>query len=426
MFAVLQGLVATLGLVAGPGCAMENPAFDAGAVGFEEDGVVDDGVEPDASGSSDGAESSADAETSASSGADGVDASGDGDASEDGDPSAEDGTSDVGEGDDATAGSTGDGDADAACTNASRCRAIPQDWTGWIAMVDAEFLTASQACQAMGDAYPSFLSGYYSGVDPVDDGCGCNCDEMATPAEMCDITEATVRLYEGGSDCQDPNTSVFVGPMSTTGCVGPFLHSGVTEVVGGTEPVAAQTSWDCKPFVDGDYEFDTPAGLCTANLGVVSGGACLTDDDVAGECISPPPDDAAFGDGICVWRAGVHACPDAYPVNHAGFTEVDDTRECEGCGCAAPEDGACNLRVELYAGDACITTIGATDKDADVCEPINYGGGTPPAVPLENISYRVVVDGLKTPPVCNDQGVATPIPGGAVTPAGPITVCCDQ
>ena len=397
---------------------------------FEDDGIVDDagdasdgaGITGDGAETGDWAETGAAAHSGASDGPDSGGASGDGDGLETGDGD--------GDGDgDGSGLDTGDGDADAdmGCAGVTRCQAIPDGWEGWIAMVDAEYTAASQACGALGDAYPSFLAGFHTGVGVINDGCKCSCNAASTAAQMCNVPEATVRLYEQGSDCQDPNTSVFVGPLTTGGCVGPFLYpDGVTEVVGGTDPIAAQTSWDCQAIAEGTYTFDTPGGLCVADLDVVSGGACVTEENQAGACISPPPDDPSFGDGVCIWRPGSHLCPDAYPVTHDGFTEVDDTRECTGCGCEASVDGVCDVRVEVFSGDACFTGVGTTNSHADACMPINYNSGTPPTTPVHKLTYQVVPQGLMTAPSCTDMGVATPTPGGEVTGAGAITVCCDQ
>lgn len=132
-------------------------------------------------------------------------------------------------------------------------------------------------------------------------------------------------------------------------------------------------------------------------------------DCAQGTCVP----DSGTGSGVCIYRAGEHACPSsAYTQTFTYYEDLVDDRGCSPCGCIGR--GTCNLT--MYDNLRCAEPPYLdVDLDVDLCvlledilPPIM---GATPALVVQPVGE----------PTCEATGGG---PIGAGTAVEPLTLCC--
>lgn len=166
----------------------------------------------------------------------------------------------------------------------------------------------------------------------------------------------------------------------------------------------------CMPVAAPSSPFPAPSWARFAvqcELEALSGAACA-----AGSVCAPSPPE---GLSLCVYAKGdVATCPADYPARMLFYLGEDDQRGCGECQCSAQNGAQCMALVEAFSDSACATLAGAvvvTDLEGACVDVVS---GTA----LGSIEASMVTD---TPGACEHSGGA---PFGTVTPAEPVTLCC--
>lgn len=272
----------------------------------------------------------------------------------------------------------------AACEGDRQCvAAAPSGWDGpgWLAQ------------GASPDACPSELPTMhdaYSEIEADPAGCECECEPAAADC-------GALRIDAVEPPCQGAQGSSLL-PMAEQCVELGFVAGPVRAEFPDPQPAAG-----CTPTAQVDRP-DPGWGL-THRLCV--GDTEPADCDAGTVCAPSASGDASR---LCVRRSGNHTCPPEYPVEVPAFAGYEDGRDCS-CGCEAPLAVTCTALVDLYDEADCsgaeLATLqtgdpNCTDGDAATHArsraPVTGGGECTPSGPGE--------------------------PTGAVSPADPVTICC--
>jgi hypothetical protein len=146
------------------------------------------------------------------------------------------------------------------------------------------------------------------------------------------------------------NISNFTQPQDNAVCQD-FAAAAGTGAYSG--PLPAVIASDCN--ASGGVATVPPAQagaagrICGAQL---SGAGCDRPGQVCAPSAVPPP----FEGKVCVWRDGLHGCPQSYPQQHQLAGDLDDSRGCEACSCGNAA-ATCTVTTTLYAGAGCVNQL---------------------------------------------------------------------
>jgi hypothetical protein len=132
---------------------------------------------------------------------------------------------------------------------------------------------------------------------------------------------------------------------------------------------------------------------------------------------APPACDPPPGFSLCIYRDGDLACPDPHFTRHLFFQGADDERFCSQCQCGQPQGNGCVVFAAAYKDGACGAVAGAINVASG-----SQGGcfDVPAGFPLGAKTAQIVAT---QPGSCAQSGGK---PGGRVSPADPVTVCCRE
>jgi hypothetical protein len=177
-----------------------------------------------------------------------------------------------------------------------------------------------------------------------------------------------------------------------------------------TFTTSAASGGTCAPTVAKPTPTKPPTTWDVAAVGcttLVSGTPGCTAGEVC-SAIPEPPFDAK----LCIGKDGdVPACPGApYSRRVVFYKGTTDTRDCDTCACDPPPSATCASTVTTSSDSAC-------------AKKENVGSGAA-CLARDGSSTYYYTKVTATPPVqkCAASGGA---PHGTVTPASPVTVCCE-
>jgi hypothetical protein len=311
------------------------------------------------------------------------------------------GGSELGSGSGADSSGDGDGDdGDADCPSRSSCAAsLPDGWDGPV----ARFLGDDGSLPNCGGDYPTVALEGYAGLDAAPAQCGeCAC--AAVTGVEC--RGPNLRFYANAQCTGAPALQFDVGDDDE--CV-EFGLFGIDVDGMASDPVLAKPGTGGCAASGGEPEL--PAIAWATHMRACSAattGACGD----AGSCVPTPG--TPFAPGLCIYRAGNHACPvGAYSQRDVYQRGVEDTRDCSACGCGDPSGVACQARIEAHYDAACNSLRGTLDDPGNECVDIDGSGYAPR-------SGKMIVEGI--------DGGSCPTTGGAplgsASPIDPITFCC--
>lgn len=247
-------------------------------------------------------------------------------------------------------------------------------------------------------AYESVAYSGNTDLDPGTHTCSaCKCDEPSTCP-----TDIWAFFRTGGCDPGDGTGEVWgLGALvETNKCYSlPWLPVGRYGQYGGSNS-GTQTPSGGVPTTT-TPTFETSVRLCSSADALAtcsSGNVCA------------PVARGTFEDSpTCIYRAGDHACPAAYPeetVYHASFS---DDRDCASCTC----NGSCGTRTErIYSTTDCSGS--PTTRTL-----LNSSQGSQCFETWVGRSVLMVTSGASFNPMGGQKL-------GAVVPTGPTTVCCTE
>jgi hypothetical protein len=269
---------------------------------------------------------------------------------------------------------------------------IPEGWSG-----PAAVITSSTAEPA-----PNCAGGYelamVLGATVLADAAECTCECGPVTGASCDDFAVLEYYLEEECDFGEPPAQTFgliagvAVPVTNFIAQGDLVLDPVEAEGGSCDPSATET---ISPA-----DFTTRVTLCETSA--VTGG-CEGDELCAPTPIEP------LAPEVCVWQAGEHACPEAYPVQSTYFASIADDRSCTNCACAAPS---------LDCADAQATITGSGGPGSYVvpatglCDTVGAMGMT---------DEFAVFDPGEPSGACNAIGG---IPTGTAVGSEPITVCC--
>lgn len=239
---------------------------------------------------------------------------------------------------------------------------------------------------------------------------GAECDDAPlgwTPVAPCSAGTFVLGLEVADAACTDCQCGAWSGgqcdPPSHVGC----WDDGVPGCPGGPStavPIAdgnchssassSNATWRCKL----DAATLADAGSCPSSGGALVGGPWSSTIDLCDGC-------------GCILQAGDLNCPEGFPSRTVAYASALDERSCSSCSCAVSGTSCTDPVVTVY-GDANCSQMGVTV--GQLCTNVlGFGDGSGSAQ-------------LTAPPM--PQGgtcaVGGGVPGGAVTPLDPHTICC--
>jgi hypothetical protein len=263
------------------------------------------------------------------------------------------------------------------------CALVPGGWTGPFAVAFVERGDEEPECP--GEYAIDYPVPMHVGLPDFD--CGCICSESEPPAPCL----AEVRKYEGDNECEGIVSSS--APNIAQGYCLPDGSNTVTtvayETTSGPKAIAACVEEASDPPDEQSY-WARDAVLC----GVETPLPCAM-----GVC-APPHDDPFRR--LCILAEGEVVCPDGFDEPQLLFTDADDDRECDGCGCN-PQIGDCTPIIHRSVDGSC------TDLDEGVAACADVTGTT-----TATTWYPTVEPG------CYPTQMTT----GDVSGLGPHTLCC--
>jgi len=289
-------------------------------------------------------------------------------------------------------GSAGNAAIDEECADGDRCAPdVPSGWSGPIALYEGP-----------DDDLPECPDGpelFDAGVRPAQDPLGCApCICGSVNGGACSLA---MRTYND-EGCTIETSSTGVGSQCTVPITSTAFRFEGFELSGGS----------CNPSGGNLTERPEPRWQSVARacrLASNEGSGC----DGGSACFPEPT--LPFRDDICVFRAGDHACPDAYPDLRTYYTGLDDDRACSSCGCRAPTE--CTGTLTAYNSQACL--LEAPDYRS---EPVSLGAAGS-CRRIEDFSIHALeLTDVEYPSGC--APIAPVSTQGSVTATGPITVCC--
>lgn len=308
---------------------------------------------------------------------------------------------------DADAGADADPDAgrDADTTEDSgpgitceaRCLRIPSSWEGPILL--RESADEMPACP---DEAPvtTFEAGREPNVPDLECDCSCGDPMGDYSCGSVEVTAHTTALCGSGIDiatladgeCSGPVATQFI---STAGESYDYFRVSTPELSG---------SGSCEPSLSTtrpDPSFATRARACDAPR---AGGSC----EEGSACVGGT-------DALCVYVEGDAECPAGFPARTVVHRSLSDERTCTDCGCDSPEV-ECTGSVPFRPANEgrCDSSLLTATLDVGTCERSEILHGSPE----QDAKASLSVTGT-----CAPTGGAVE---GEVTPAEPITVCCEE
>lgn len=287
--------------------------------------------------------------------------------------------------DDGSASSDDDDTGPAACTE-GECTSIPEGWEGPFAVAFVDNGEEEPDCASpFGSEYPVPM---HVGLPFFD--CGCQCVTSGAPPPPC---TAQLRKYEGTTACEDEPSSMAasVPEDDCTQVASDLVLSVAYEAVSEPEQVPTCMLGVTVPPDDQSY-WERDALLCALD------GSTSCD---AGVCV---PQTASPFVHTCILGSGEVACPQGFGQEYDLFTDADDNRECESCGCDA-EVGDCTPVIHRSMDGTC------TDLDLGVADCVDVSDGA-----LATSWHPLLAPG------CYPEQVTS----GTVTGQGPHTLCCRE
>lgn len=240
--------------------------------------------------------------------------------------------------------------ADPACADGFVCADIaPSGWNGPVILYDGD----PAALPTCPDDHPTAAYQGHGGLIATPAVCeACTC---SAPAVSC--SPATLGIFDDNACANQVAFAVQPAP----GQCGPIAPpAGVKAVSAGP---ATPTAGACTP--GGGAKTLPPPTWQRAGLACVGGG-------LGGGCSGKlctgkplPP----FEPGLCVWHSGDLTCPAAFPQKHAFVDSVNDTRDCTGCSCGAP-DATCAVVTHVHSQSSCNGAQTDVPNDGS-CAPIS-------------------------------------------------------
>lgn len=245
---------------------------------------------------------------------------------------------------------------------------------------------------------------------PTCPACSCSPAGCALPEEM---HVSAAKCPGDGAASIAWDSPAWGGACTAQGAIAPGLMcSGVPCTQSLTVAVPAVTP--CTPVSDGVEAMPDPVWGLTAQECIL---APLANEGCSGSeaCLPPPPE----GFSLCLYRWGDDVtpehCPEPYPRHLVMYADHDDTRACEPCSCSDPQGGECSALVSVFTGGGCGALAAAatvsTDEPACVDLPAGIGLGSKSATWL-----------VQSPGSCTSSGG----PVGGISPALPLTLCCQE
>ena len=197
-------------------------------------------------------------------------------------------------------------------------------WTGPVVLLEE----TSEPLPCAGDWSNEVFEAYQG---PIEAPFSCDACQCAVPlGGGCEVPEVTV--YQTNS-CSTVKAAGSSGPGCTAlpSLGGPGLSAAPAMPTAGT----------CLPS-GGELEAEGPSWTALARVcdGPQAGDACE-----GGACY-PAPEGSSR---ICVYRDGQHACPGAYPNQHAFHHGALDDRTCTACECGPEDGGECTGTLYGYS-----------------------------------------------------------------------------
>jgi hypothetical protein len=250
--------------------------------------------------------------------------------------------------------------------------------------VAADLTGANSAC---GAAYPTSIA---AGTGPQAAGATCNCTCGACSGGSCNV------FYDAFStdDCSGPpDDSELIG-SSINECNTSTPNGSLYNIRGVASPTGASCGVTTNSMNAPPPSWTTNTRLCTG--ATVTPGACAS----GGVCapLTAPQK-------TCVYRSGMMACPTGYPISSTQYTAFADNRDCS-CACN-PTSATCTPMVSFVD-----TTAGCTGDSGSAfgqCGSVFQGATHGFLINALNIVVK---------------GTTSSAPGGGVSAASPVTVCC--
>jgi hypothetical protein len=273
---------------------------------------------------------------------------------------------------------------DGATVDAAGCDCVETPPPGWSGPVLFALVASTAAQPSCPTGLPSRRA-LHEGLDVEPAACGCSC---TTPGVFC----GAFRIRTSNGSCAGGGTSAGLlaqGECITVSETGIFrLEAPAPNIVGTCSP---QPTVSAPPV-----SWQGAAIACGGATEACAGGVCL-------------PERAAPFDALCIHRDGDEPCPTSgrfteRSVVHGG---ADDTRGCSACTCGAAS-GSCLGRVDFRTGSCAGSIVGTAMPGA--CT----SGSISPS--------HAVIAGASSPGSCPPASVG---PTGTITPAEPVTFCCE-
>lgn len=283
----------------------------------------------------------------------------------------------------------GDGAADCADTDCGEHACVPlapEGWTGPVALYDGPTASAPSC----GGAFP--MAAYEGHDDLVPEPASCTACACAAPVASCEL--APLELHAEG--CPGAGTALaqpapktctaIDGPAQAYAADAPKPAPGASCEASGGELAVGPPQWE--------------------KTGRTCGGATSAAGCAAGEVCAPKPA-APFAAGLCIYKAGLHACPATYPEQHVFVDDVIDTRGCTPCSCAPPGSVSCAATSTVFEKANCVgkkvsvpndgTCVkGLSGKSFDVTVTVTAG----PCQPLGGDPFGSIVESANVTTVC--------------------------
>jgi len=272
----------------------------------------------------------------------------------------------------------------------------PVGWTGPMVLAKGEATSAPRCTEPY--AVESFVAHRDLKVETMK----CSVCTSTLTDEKC----TTVATVYSDSNCQTAvGSQSFVASAATIPCLetstyGKSLRFGAPSISGKCSPPPPQTPTKPMPTWGSTVRGCSPQTL----------EACSN----APECVAAVAGGPASAQ-TCIFAVGEQACPLDYPTKLAtAFQSFDDQRSCEECG------------VQYIGGD-CGSGVGGSYVSPTCSGNVQgyYSFGTCSYADAQGttVTAGMLLDGFR-PYNVGACAVSTPKPEGAVTPRGPVSICC--
>jgi hypothetical protein len=224
--------------------------------------------------------------------------------------------------------------------------------------------------------------------------CGCACGPVTGGC-----SSPAVETYTDNT-CVNECNQVLAGACTLDACSSSAQSARIT---GSSQPAGGGCTASLQrtvPQWDAAADWGALARVCATTGASIDGGC-----QAPQLCVPPAPTGAA----ICVWQQADVPCPAGYPEKALLYTSGSDGRDCaSACTCDAPTGVTCSAIITVSSAATCgagtLLVAGSCNAFASTASPY--------------VSATVTPSGG----ACVADGGAKPT--GAVTPSGPVTVCC--